>query len=36
MAKKKTKPFTKYYVKYGFSIPDMVEITGLGIATVHK
>lgn len=36
MAKKKTKPFSKYYVKYGYSIRDMVELTGLGIATIHK
>lgn len=36
MGKKKTKSLTKYYVKYGYSIPDMVELTGLGVATIHK
>jgi transposase len=36
MEKKKTKARTKHYVKYGYSIPEMAELTGLGVATIHK
>lgn len=36
MAKKRNKSLSKYYVKYGFSIRDMVKITGYSVTSVHK
>lgn len=30
------KAATKYFLKYGYSIREMSEITGISITTVHK
>lgn len=36
MVKKRNKSLSKYYVKYGRSIPDIAKITGRGYTSVHK